>query len=71
MSIATGRWVMAWKLMLGPEGVINSLLATAGVTEEPVGLLLYSRPAVVLTLVYVWIPFATLPIYAERAGITS
>ena len=61
--------VMAWKLMLGPEGVINSLLATAGVTEEPVGLLLYSRPAVVLTLVYVWIPFATLPIYAAMQRI--
>jgi spermidine/putrescine transport system permease protein len=61
--------VMAWKLMLGPEGVINSLLATAGLTEEPVGLLLYSRPAVVLTLVYVWIPFATLPIYAAMQRI--
>lgn len=55
--------VMAWKLMLGPQGGINSFLAMVGLTDEPLSLLLYSRPAVVITLVYVWIPFATLPIY--------
>jgi spermidine/putrescine transport system permease protein len=31
--------------------------------------LLYSRPAVIITLVYVWIPFATLPIYAAMQRI--
>jgi spermidine/putrescine transport system permease protein len=56
--------VMAWKLMLGPEGAINSLLGFLGLTREPLELLLYSRGAVVVTLVYVWIPFAALPIYA-------
>src|SRR5687767_13224910 len=61
--------VMAWKLMLGPEGGINSLLGTLGLTEEPIGLLLYSRPAVIITLVYVWIPFAALPIYAAMQRI--
>ena len=68
--------VMAWKLMLGPEGGINSLLESLGVVREPVALLLYSRPAVVVTLVYVWIPFAALPIYAamqrvERAHLEA
>jgi spermidine/putrescine transport system permease protein len=61
--------VMAWKLMLGPEGGINSLLSWIGLTEEPIGLLLYSRPAVIITLVYIWIPFATLPIYAAMQRI--
>ena len=61
--------VMAWKLMLGPEGGINSLLGWIGLTEEPIGLLLYSRPAVIITLVYIWIPFATLPIYAAMQRI--
>jgi spermidine/putrescine transport system permease protein len=56
--------VMAWKLMLGPEGGINSALSWLGLTSEPLSLLLYSRPAVIVTLVYVWVPFATLPIYA-------
>ena len=61
--------VMAWKLMLGPEGGINSLLATLGLTDDPIQLLLYSRPAVIITLVYVWIPFAALPIYAAMQRI--
>jgi spermidine/putrescine transport system permease protein len=61
--------VMAWKLMLGPQGGINSLLSWSGLTDEPIGLLLYSRPAVIITLVYVWIPFATLPIYAAMQRI--
>ena len=61
--------VMAWKLMLGPEGGINSLLAALGLTDEPLSLLLYSRPAVVITLVYIWIPFAALPIYAAMQRI--
>jgi spermidine/putrescine transport system permease protein len=61
--------VMAWKLMLGGEGGINSLLAFLGVTDEPIGLLLYSRPAVIVTLVYIWIPFAALPIYAAMQRI--
>src|SRR5687768_2302865 len=61
--------VMAWKLMLGPEGGINSLLGSVGLTDEPIGLLLYSRAAVVITLVYVWIPFAALPIYAAMQRI--
>jgi spermidine/putrescine transport system permease protein len=61
--------VMAWKLMLGPEGGINSLLVATGFTDEPLRLLLYSRPAVIITLVYIWIPFAALPIYAAMQRI--
>jgi spermidine/putrescine transport system permease protein len=60
--------VMAWKVMLGPGG-INSLLIATGLTDEPLQLLLYSRPAVIVTLVYVWIPFAALPIYAAMQRI--
>jgi spermidine/putrescine transport system permease protein len=56
--------VMAWRLMLGGEGAINSFLEWSGLTSAPLDLLLYSRAAVVITLVYVWIPFAALPIYA-------
>ena len=56
--------VMAWKLMLGGEGVINSVLMWTGVIHEPIAALLYNRGAVIVTLVYVWIPFATLPILA-------
>lgn len=56
--------VIAWRLLLGTEGVINSFLLSAGVISDPIEELLYSRLAVVTTLVYVWIPFAALPILA-------
>ena len=61
--------VMAWKLMLGTEGVINSSLAFLGVIDAPLDALLYNRNAVVITLIYVWIPFATLPILAALGRI--
>lgn len=56
--------VMAWKVMLGSNGVINSLLISAGAITEPLQFLLYNRFAVIVTLIYVWIPFVTLPILA-------
>ncbi|MEO8638605.1 MAG: ABC transporter permease [Chloroflexota bacterium] len=56
--------VMAWKLLLGGSGAINTFLIWIGVVHEPIGLLLYSQAAVIITLIYVWIPFAALPIYA-------
>ena len=56
--------VMAWKLLLGSNGVINSLLTGAGIIDEPLTALLYNRTTVVVTLIYVWIPFAALPILA-------
>jgi len=56
--------VMAWKFMLGSEGVVNSLLQYVGLIDEPLSALLYNRGAVVITLIYVWIPFAALPILA-------
>ena len=56
--------VMAWKLLLGSSGAINSFLLWTGLIQEPIGLLLYSQAAVVITLIYVWLPFVALPIYA-------
>ena len=61
--------VMAWRLMLDTNGVINGTLVGIGVLEAPLDDLLYTRNAVVLTLIYVWIPFATLPILAALGRI--
>jgi spermidine/putrescine transport system permease protein len=57
--------VMSWKFLLGSEGVINSLLTYLGAISAPLEGMLYSRNAVVVTLVYIWIPFAALPIVAS------
>jgi len=63
--------VMAWKIMLGTEGVINSFLIYVGLIQEPLTALLYNRNAVVITLIYVWIPFAALPILAALQRIDA
>ena len=54
----------AWKTILGSDGVLNTMLAYAGVVQHPVSFLLYSPFAVVLTLTHIYTPFAFLPIYA-------
>ncbi len=56
--------IFAWRLVLGSSGVLSSTLLWLGITSEPSPLLLYSRLAVIVVLVYVWIPFAALPIFA-------
>lgn len=57
--------VYAWKTILGAEGVLNTALVTAGLVDEPLSVLLYNRFAVVLTLTYIFTPFAVLSIYAQ------
>jgi spermidine/putrescine transport system permease protein len=57
--------VLAWKVILGDQGVINSFLFWTGLRSpaHPLGFLLYSRFAVMLVLGYVWLPFVALPIF--------
>jgi spermidine/putrescine transport system permease protein len=57
--------LLAWKVILGDQGVINSFLYWTGLRgeDDPVAWLLYSQFAVILTLVYVYIPFVALPIF--------
>jgi len=63
--------IISWKVILGSNGVINSLLTYIGLVDQPVPLLIYSRLAVVVTLVYVWLPFVALPIYAALQRIDA
>lgn len=59
--------VLAWKVILGDKGVINSLLVSLHLRgpNDPVQWLLYSQFAVMLVLAYVWVPFVALPIFAS------
>ena len=61
--------VLAWKIMLGNSGIINSTLMELGFLEGPLEFLLYSRFAVVLTLAHGWAAFAILPIYVSLSKI--
>jgi spermidine/putrescine transport system permease protein len=57
--------VLAWKVILGDQGVLNTFLFWTGLRspDHPVSQLLYSRFAVILVLAYVWVPFVALPIF--------
>ncbi|PKN83767.1 MAG: spermidine/putrescine ABC transporter, partial [Chloroflexi bacterium HGW-Chloroflexi-8] len=55
--------VLAWRVILGSSGLLNSFLLWLGIIKEPISGLFYSPGAVIITLVYIWIPFAALPIY--------
>lgn len=59
--------VLAWKVILGDEGVINTFLFWTGIRSagHPISALLYSRFAVMLVLGYVWLPFVALPIFVS------
>jgi spermidine/putrescine transport system permease protein len=56
--------VLAWKVILGSNGVINSLLIYLGLIDQGIPIFLYTKTAVVITMVYVWIPYAALPIFS-------
>ncbi|HEX5950211.1 MAG TPA: ABC transporter permease [Actinomycetota bacterium] len=59
--------VLAWKVILGDQGVVNTLLFWLNVRapDDPVPWLLYSRFTVMLVLAYVWVPFVALPIFVS------
>ena len=59
--------VLAWKVILGDHGVINSFLFWTGARspDHPISQLLYSRFAVMLVLGYIWLPFVALPIFVS------
>lgn len=61
--------VYAWKTILGLNGLINSFLIWLGLIQEPLRFLLYSRLAVTITLLNVFLPFTMLPILSSLQNV--
>ncbi len=55
--------IFAWKVLLHPEGALKGALVSLGLVSEQAPLL-YTPGAVLLVMVYTFLPFAILPIYA-------
>ncbi|BBK36585.1 putrescine ABC transporter permease [Allostella sp. ATCC 35155] len=55
--------VYAWIGILAPNGILNNLLIGAGVIDAPL-IMLATEPAVILGIVYSYLPFMILPLYA-------
>jgi spermidine/putrescine transport system permease protein len=53
----------AWMFLLRDTGLINTLLQGTGLIRDPLPML-YNNGAVILGLVYGYLPFAVLPLYA-------
>ncbi len=56
--------VYAWMGLLADQGTINNLLIAMGVIDEPIRML-YTVFAVYLGIVYTYMPFMILPLYAN------
>lgn len=56
--------IYAWVLILRADGLLNNLLMGAGITTKPLALL-YTQGAVILSMVYQYLPFMVLPLYAS------
>jgi ABC-type spermidine/putrescine transport system permease subunit II len=55
--------------ILGTNGVMNQALIALGLADHPLEFLLYGYFAIVITLTYVYLPIAVLPMYAGLQGI--
>ncbi|MDP6843700.1 MAG: ABC transporter permease [Rhodospirillales bacterium] len=56
--------VYTWKIVLGTEGILNTLLMWLGIIDEPSGILLYNQYAMTITMAYIFTPFMVMPIFA-------
>ncbi|MGH2677532.1 MAG: ABC transporter permease, partial [Actinomycetota bacterium] len=56
--------MVAWQGLLDTEGLVNRSLLTLGLIDQPVGWLTGRPSTVILGLVYGYIPFFILPLYA-------
>ena len=56
--------IAAWKGILADQGVLNNLLLWLGVIKEPM-VMLYTDVSMLVGMVYVYLPFMILPLYAN------
>lgn len=69
MSVIVPLWVSyllrayTWKIILGTNGALNSLLLFLGLIDQPLSLFLYNQASMVITLVYIFVPFMVMPLF--------
>ena len=59
---------LAWVVLLQKEGVLNSLLLSLGIVNEPLRMI-FNRFAVYVAMVHVLLPFMVLPLYSVMRSI--
>jgi spermidine/putrescine transport system permease protein len=61
--------IYAWRSILSASGLVSWIMMSLGMASEPHFYLLYSSWAVILVLMNVYIPYATLPIYSALLNV--
>ncbi|HSV20519.1 MAG TPA: ABC transporter permease [Casimicrobiaceae bacterium] len=61
---------VAWVVLLQKEGVLNSLLLSVGLVNEPLKMI-FNRFAVYVAMVHVLLPFMVLPLYSVMRAIPA
>lgn len=61
--------VYAWRIILGRTGILNRGLELLGIIDHPLNFLLFSRTAVVITLVHIFLPFTLLLLRSALQGV--
>jgi putative spermidine/putrescine transport system permease protein len=60
----------AWMVLLQREGIVNGLLKSAGLIDQPLELI-YNRTGVYIAMTHVLLPFMILPIYGVMKGVSA
>jgi putative spermidine/putrescine transport system permease protein len=60
----------AWMVLLQKYGLINHLLKTLGIIDEPLTLI-YNRFGVLVAVVHILLPFFIMPLYSVMRGISA
>ncbi len=61
--------VFAWTVVLGDQGLVNTVLKDLHIIDKPLTWLLYTPFTVMVVLTYAWVPFICLPIYIALENI--
>ncbi|NIQ40153.1 MAG: ABC transporter permease subunit [Proteobacteria bacterium] len=61
--------MVTWIPMLGREGLLNGILLATGIISEPASILLFSEPAMIFVMVFLYSVFCVGPIYFSMARI--
>lgn len=54
----------SWNLVIGESGLMNWLLLSVGIVDEPIKLL-FTKASVIIGLIYIYLPYMLVPIYAS------
>jgi len=63
--------IYAWRTILGERGALNTALMELGLIDKPLGFILFSRFAVVVALVHIFLPYVVLVLFAGFRPIST